>query len=119
MRRTGRGEFEFEFLLLCWGLATRGLRWCGGTAGVLRTDSPTPLYRSRGESGVYVLDPSTSECLHYEPVVGYPPKSHVSIPREVLAEHSEVEIRNDFIDCSIDICSVEASKLSSASRALH
>ncbi|KAI0807445.1 nucleotide-diphospho-sugar transferase [Fomes fomentarius] len=67
--------------------------------------------RSRGESGVYVLDPETSECLHYEPVVGFPPKTHVSIPREVLAEHPEVEIRNDFIDCSIDVCSVEVPSL--------
>ncbi|KAI0709378.1 nucleotide-diphospho-sugar transferase [Earliella scabrosa] len=67
--------------------------------------------RSRGESGVYVLDPDTSECLHYEPVVGYPPKAHVSIPREILAEHPEVEIRYDFIDCSIDVCSVEVPSL--------
>ena len=119
MRRTGRSEFELEFFSLCWGLATRRAALVWRTVDGLRTDSPTPLYRSRGESGVYVLDPSTSECLHYEPVVGYPPKSHVSIPREVLAEHSEVEIRNDFIDCSIDVCSVEVSKLSSASRALH
>ena len=65
------------------------------------------IYRSRGESGVYVLDPATSECLHYEPVIGHPPKSHVNIPREILAEHPEVEIRNDLIDCSIDVCSVE------------
>ncbi len=60
---------------------------------------------------MYVLDPETFECLHYEPVVGYPPKTHVSIPREVLAEHPEVEIRNDFIDCSIDVCSVEVRRL--------
>ena len=56
---------------------------------------------------MYVLEPNTSECLHYEPVLGYPPASHVTVPREILAEHPEVEIRNDFIDCSIDVCSVE------------
>ena len=56
---------------------------------------------------MYVLDPGTSECLHYEPVIGYPASSHVNIPREILAEHPEVEIRNDLIDCSIDVCSVE------------
>lgn len=63
--------------------------------------------RSRGESGVFVLDPDTSECLHYEPVIGYPPKMHAGIPREILAEHPEVDIRNDLIDCCIDVCSVE------------
>ena len=65
--------------------------------------------RSRGESGVFVLDAVTSECLHYEPVLGYPPTKHVAVPREILAEHPEVEIRNDLIDCSIDVCSVEVS----------
>lgn len=69
-------------------------------------------FRSRGESGVYVLDPNTHECLHYEPVVGYPAKSHVSVPREILAEHPEVEVRYDLIDCSIDVCSVEVGSAS-------
>lgn len=65
--------------------------------------------RSKGDSAVFVLDSETSECLHYEPVQGYPATHVASIPREVLASHSEVEIRNDFIDCCIDVCSVEAS----------
>lgn len=63
--------------------------------------------RSRAESGVFVLDAETSECLHYEPVIGYPPTRQVAIPREVLLEHPEVEIRYDLIDCAIDVCSVE------------
>lgn len=60
---------------------------------------------------MFVLDPETSECLHYEPVIGYPPKTHAGIPREILAEHPEVEIRNDLIDCCIDVCSVEVRTL--------
>jgi translation initiation factor eIF-2B subunit epsilon len=56
---------------------------------------------------VFVLDPETSQCLHYEAVTGYPPKKYARIPREILNEHPEVDIRNDLIDCSIDICSVE------------
>lgn len=67
--------------------------------------------RSRGDSAVFVLDAESSECLHYEPVTGYPPKTHVGIPREIFAEHPEVEIRNDLIDCSIDVCSVEVPSL--------
>ena len=63
--------------------------------------------RSRADYGVFVLDTETSECLHYEAAVGYPPTRHVRVPRDVLAEHPEVEIRNDLIDCSIDVCSVE------------
>ncbi|KIM62417.1 hypothetical protein SCLCIDRAFT_119402 [Scleroderma citrinum Foug A] len=67
--------------------------------------------RSRGESAVFVVDPKTSECLYYEAVTGYPPKKYASVPREVLKEHPEVEIRNDLIDCAIDVCSVEVPSL--------
>ncbi|KAI6028776.1 nucleotide-diphospho-sugar transferase [Pisolithus orientalis] len=49
--------------------------------------------RSRAESAVFVVDPKTSECLYYEAVMGYPPK------------------KNDLIDCSIDVCSVEVPSL--------
>lgn len=65
--------------------------------------------RSRGESAVFVVDPETNQLLHYEPVTGYPPTKVARIPREVLNEHPECEIRYDLIDCSIDICSVEVS----------
>lgn len=67
--------------------------------------------RSKGDSAVFVLDAETSECLHYEPVDGHPKKSTVQIPREILAEHPELEIRNDLIDCCIDVCSAEVSHL--------
>ncbi|THU86422.1 nucleotide-diphospho-sugar transferase [Dendrothele bispora CBS 962.96] len=67
--------------------------------------------RPTGNSSVFVIDSETSECLHYEPVMGYPPTKVAGIPREILAEHPEVEIRNDLIDCSIDICSVEVPSL--------
>lgn len=68
-----------------------------------------PQDRSKGESAVFVVDPETDQLLHYEPVTGYPPTKVAKIPREVLNEHPECEIRYDLIDCSIDICSVEVS----------
>ncbi|KAF9053571.1 nucleotide-diphospho-sugar transferase [Hymenopellis radicata] len=67
--------------------------------------------RSQGDSSIFVLDAETSECLHYEPVTGYPATDKVHIPRELLAKHPEMDIRNDLIDCSIDICSVEVPSL--------
>ncbi|KAF8902045.1 nucleotide-diphospho-sugar transferase [Gymnopilus junonius] len=67
--------------------------------------------RPRGESSVFVLDPETSECLHYEHVQGYPRTKVVNIPREILEAHPEVDIRNDLLDCSIDVCSVEVPSL--------
>ena len=58
---------------------------------------------------MFVLDQDTSECLHYESITGYPPKSIAKIPRGILEDHSNIEIRNDLIDCSIDVCALEAS----------
>ncbi|KAF8797938.1 nucleotide-diphospho-sugar transferase [Phlegmacium glaucopus] len=67
--------------------------------------------RARGESSVFVLDSKTSECLHYEHLQGFPRKSSITIPRGILTAHPEVDIRNDLIDCSIDVCSVEVPSL--------
>ena len=78
----------------------------------LRRDPGCPTEhqnRSKGESAVFVVDPETEQLLHYEPVTGYPPTKVARIPREVLNEHPECEVRYDLIDCSIDICSVEVS----------
>ena len=54
-----------------------------------------------------MLDPETSECVYYESVPGLPVKTHASIPREVFEKRVELEIRNDLIDCGIDICAFE------------
>lgn len=87
---TGRGAYEAQ----TWSL----------------TDGLCDLfYRSRGDSAVFVLNKDTSECVHYEPVSGYPPKSITRIPREIFESHPNIEIRNDFIDCFIDVCSVDVS----------
>lgn len=56
---------------------------------------------------MFVLDSNTHECLHYESVRGYPPQAHAKVPREVLKDHPDMDVRNDLIDCYIDICSVE------------
>lgn len=65
--------------------------------------------RSKADSAVFVLDQDTSECLHYESITGYPPKSIAKIPRGILEEHANIEIRNDLMDCSIDVCALEVS----------
>ncbi|KAI0256752.1 nucleotide-diphospho-sugar transferase [Lactifluus subvellereus] len=62
--------------------------------------------RSKADSAVFVLDQDTSECLHYEPTTGYPPKKIAKIPRDILGTHPNIEIRNDLIDCSIDVPSL-------------
>ncbi|KAH9063386.1 nucleotide-diphospho-sugar transferase [Lactarius vividus] len=75
---------------------------------VVKESGTTHRTRSKGDSAAFVLDQDTSECLHYEPVMGYPPKSIVRIPRDILESHPNIEIRNDLLDCSIDVCALEA-----------
>ncbi|KIL69661.1 hypothetical protein M378DRAFT_184070 [Amanita muscaria Koide BX008] len=71
------------------------------------------IHRTRpiGDSAVFALDSKTSECLHYQPVIAYPPTRFVQIPRERLESHPEIDIRYDLIDCGIDVCSVEVPSL--------
>jgi len=67
--------------------------------------------RPLGDSGVFVLDEDTDECLHYEAVAGLPLKKAVHIQKEAITKHQNVVIRNDLIDCGIDICSMEVCNL--------
>ena len=67
--------------------------------------------RSKSESTVFVVDPKTSEYLYYEAVMGYLTKKYASVLHEVLKDHPEVEIRNNLIDCAINVCSVEVGHL--------
>ncbi|KAN0133810.1 Nucleotide-diphospho-sugar transferase [Lactarius tabidus] len=78
---------------------------------VVKESGTTHRTRSKGDSAVFVLDQDTSECLHYEPVTGYPPKTIARIPRDILESHPNIEIRNDLLDCSIDICALEVPSL--------
>lgn len=78
---------------------------------VVKESGTTHRTRPKGDSAVFVLDQDTSECLHYEPVTGYPPKTIARIPRDILESHPNIEIRNDLLDCSIDICALEVPSL--------
>ncbi len=75
----------------------------------LRIAAHSLKFRPRGDSSIFVVDPETSKCLYYEAAPGLPVKTRASIPREVLEKHSELEIRNDLIDCGIDVCAFEVN----------
>ncbi|BFZ60833.1 translation initiation factor eIF-2B epsilon subunit, GEF [Saitoella coloradoensis] len=78
---------------------------------VVREASPTHRTRARAESSVFVLDSNTHECVHWEPVQQFPRKTNVAMNVEIFADHPEVELRNDLIDCQIDICSPDVPLL--------
>lgn len=73
---------------------------------VLTSGSPFHRTRSHIDPAVFVLDKKSSRCHYYQ---GIPPvegkKSSISIDPELLEDiDDEFVIRNDLIDCHVDIC---------------
>ncbi|EER23381.1 eIF4-gamma/eIF5/eIF2-epsilon family protein [Coccidioides posadasii C735 delta SOWgp] len=71
-----------------------------------------PLHRTKASptSPVFIIDPTKDRCLHYEEIrrsqTG-PKSSYVSIDPDLVKSFPEIDIRNDLIDCGIDICTPE------------
>jgi translation initiation factor eIF-2B subunit epsilon len=49
--------------------------------------------------------------VHYEPHQKYPPKRKIALGVELFKKHSDLDVRNDLIDCHINICSIEVPAL--------
>ncbi|KAL8853291.1 MAG: hypothetical protein Q9221_001903 [Calogaya cf. arnoldii] len=58
-----------------------------------------------GHKPVFILNPTTDRCLHYEEIgTSAGQKRRVTLEPDILLTHSEIEVREDLIDCHIDIC---------------
>lgn len=72
---------------------------------VLREFGLEHRIKSKRRKPIFVIDPKTERCLHYEEIG---PKSvssrYVGMDAKLLKEHGELEIRGDLVDCFIDIC---------------
>lgn len=74
---------------------------------ILTNASPYHRTRSQVDSATFLLDKKTNRCMYYQSI---PPsnlkQSSINIDPELLEDiDDEVIIRNDLIDCHIDICS--------------
>lgn len=73
---------------------------------VLTKASALHRTRSHAEPAVFILDEKNDRCLYYQDI---PPidgkKSAISIDPELLEGVDDFTIRNDLIDCHVDICS--------------
>ena len=67
--------------------------------------------KAQRASPIFVLDPSKSRCLHYEEMDWQKGGRSVNIDPDFLSSHSEVDVRNDLIDCRIDICTPDVLAL--------
>ena len=78
---------------------------------VLREAGTTHRTKARGTSPVFVIDPEKDRCLHFEQMPNRDQSHFVSIDPELLSGHQEIEIRQDLIDCGIDICTPDVLAL--------
>lgn len=82
---------------------------------VLREAGRNHRTKSSSVSPVFVIDPTKDRCLHYEEIDHHADHSdhtaRLNIDTEIIASHAELDIRQDLIDCSIDICTPDVLSL--------
>ncbi|KAJ6171721.1 hypothetical protein N7470_000788 [Penicillium chermesinum] len=73
---------------------------------VLREAGRNHRTKSSSVSPVFVIDPTKDRCLHYEEIDHHSAErpARLNIDAEIILTHPELDIRQDLIDCSIDIC---------------
>lgn len=81
---------------------------------VLREAGLQHRTKSTSISPIFVIDPTKDRCLHYEEIDRHADEEHSSrlnIDAEIILKHPELDIRQDLIDCSIDICTPDVLSL--------
>ncbi|KAL8950713.1 MAG: hypothetical protein Q9222_003272 [Ikaeria aurantiellina] len=61
---------------------------------------------------IFIIDPEKDRCLHYdESRASGDGGRHITLDPDLFSDHSEIEIREDLIDCQIDICTPDVLSL--------
>ncbi|KAG0205877.1 hypothetical protein BGX28_002567 [Mortierella sp. GBA30] len=100
-------SYTFEFLAVA-GVQEIFVFCCS------HSDKVKAFVNAVGDGSLFVLDQSSKECLHYQPVKAYKSTRQdrrMTMDMEIFDKHPEVQIRSDLIDCQVDICSVEVPAL--------
>lgn len=80
---------------------------------VLREAGRNHRTKSSSISPVFVIDPTADRCLHYEEIDHHDRSApaRLTIDMELLTSNAEIDLRQDLIDCSIDICTPDVLSL--------
>ncbi|XP_014553451.1 hypothetical protein COCVIDRAFT_107518 [Bipolaris victoriae FI3] len=78
---------------------------------VLREAGTNHRTKAQETSPVFVIDPRKDRCLHFEQMPNREQTHYLSIDPEILSTHQEIEVREDLIDCGIDICTPDVLAL--------
>ena len=75
---------------------------------VLREAGTGHRAKSKGSKPVFVIDPGAERCLYYEEMGSRKGRNrHIALDPELLASNAEIDVRDDLIDCHIDICTLD------------
>ena len=75
---------------------------------VLREAGTGHRTKSKGSRPVFVIDPGAERCLYYEEMGSRRGRSrHITLDPELLTSNAEIDVRDDLIDCHIDICTLD------------
>jgi translation initiation factor eIF-2B subunit epsilon len=80
---------------------------------VLREAGRNHRAKSSSISPVFVIDPTKDRCLHYEEIDHHSDEhpARLNIDSDIILSTPELDIRQDLIDCSIDICTPDVLSL--------
>ncbi|KAF9888348.1 hypothetical protein FE257_008781 [Aspergillus nanangensis] len=79
---------------------------------ILREAGRNHRTKSSSVSPVFVVDPTKDRCLHYEEIDHHTPETtRLNIDTDIILSHAELDIRQDLIDCNIDICTPDVLSL--------
>ncbi|KZF21859.1 translation initiation factor eif-2b epsilon subunit [Xylona heveae TC161] len=78
---------------------------------ILREAGGAHRTKAQGVTPVFVVDPTKDRCLHYEEMRRGQEDRYLHIEPELMSGHSELEVRQDLIDCHIDICTPDVLAL--------
>ncbi|KAL8732917.1 MAG: hypothetical protein Q9181_003784 [Wetmoreana brouardii] len=79
---------------------------------ILRETGINHRTKPRGHKPIFVIDPTVDRCLHYEEAHALSNSGrHIGLDPDLLSSHAEIEVREDLIDCYIDICTPDVLSL--------
>lgn len=68
--------------------------------------------RRPGDLSVFVMAPATSQLMHYAAVPAVPRLPLLTLPLELFEQaRTELDVRNDLVDCGVDVCSIDVPPL--------
>lgn len=75
---------------------------------VLREAGAGHRTKSNASRPVFVIDPGAERCLYYEEMGSRRGRNrHITLDPELLTSNTEIDVREDLIDCHIDICTLD------------